>query len=1193
MSTLGSNESSGAVQCPLWGTKDFDGCFLCRRSRAACKMISDRHYECCSCRNHVRKHLPHSATGPAKSKYKQQLATDEEKYEEHTSAVIAAEEMAASGSKPQRKPPAQKRKAGSQEVEVEDEETPMQELLKNMSRGLEVRECIGVLWPPSEFKEDVGREANKSEIVTINLSGMPHTGVMRPRSFGLPDGCKEVWSTDVATTSQVACLHKSMEAVLAGETEAVTKFAMDKMKVGTTVVKDANNEKDVVVKLQSNKKRKASFDDLDEIWGAPCISYGKEKDGSKPGEQTEGNDDPGSGDAVDGSGQDKAQTVQKPRSRNSGSDPSFPKATRLIIKKKPKGESAPAGTTPSKRAKEVAAMEQALLQCQQAIRCSLAPDTLRSMNDASIKSLITKANARMSGTLIKMYAENGDNTPEMEVLLSLQVAVKKLEKLNIVAPFVSVGKGARPSSGRQLLDVRLDYMDHIKSSFDAEEDRKSCELGVAYLELAVERDLDTYVAAKNWVDFCKLLELTWHGLAETPAELRPYLGLLPDDRRALFKDNMLIKAICNMIRVDNAIDDVRALVEQIKGLPTLRMEGSNTEWVAELDDFFKILWPMDHAVPSTEVSAAKEKLATNKQLRLWRPLALHLTGIEIMKQVATALQQRSQDERHLLQLNQLKTSVDGLSDLSSKTLVAASGAVNIPERPARKNARETYTVIIVKTSAEFRKAGANAEKIQACEKVLTKASFDIISQIDAWIGGKFKMVLDNAAKLAQNKKITKEDIDLAIEDISGVMRKMPVPNMVESFLSEDERKSLSASHDERSNRLRTLMSALPSLLPGKAVKVDEPGTVALHELLEQPGQWLADLQGFSQFKALFTDFLFAHVVDMLRNSVPCTKMHSFWSKLQAAMTSEVKGKVGFLDMLTMPAADLTEISDAKVIAITTTAADNYCAWLAKKLKINQTQGSPEIEMGVLCSLPLIAKMLGNSIKLRAATKDRVTCSSVFPAAEFDGDLVVLLKTIRGEVSGKARKSENVAPLFFECLRASMQDGLTTSLQTLAEKLLKDLTDTAKSADELAKGQVLTDFVKCCDTPWPEASVPRMLEAAGSEEASQLYKASKYLEMYAGPIDGFLKNYGDKLEQQVAKDFQALEFHPQTPRKIAGLLTAVQALGRPLKVGETRAGLLARCRNALTGKDLWKLMPPHVQQMLTQNEKAADGAAATE
>ena len=155
-----------------------------------------------------------------------------------------------------------------------------------------------------------------------------------------------------------------------------------------------------------------------------------------------------------------------------------------------------------------------------------------------------------------------------------------------------------------------------------------------------------------------------------------------------------------MIRVDNAIDDVRALVEQIKGLATLRMEVSNTEWLAELDAFIKILWPMDSNVSSTEVSAAKEKLATNKQLRLWRPLALHLTGIEITKQVATALQQRSQDERYLLQLNQLKTSVGGLSDLSSKTLVAASGALNIPERPGRQNARETYTVIIEKTSAE-------------------------------------------------------------------------------------------------------------------------------------------------------------------------------------------------------------------------------------------------------------------------------------------------------------------------------------------------------------------------------------------------------------------------------------------------------------------------------------------------------------
>ena len=236
-----------------------------------------------------------------------------------------------------------------------------------------------------------------------------------------------------------------------------------------------------------------------------------------------------------------------------------------------------------------------------------------------------------------------------------------------------------------MLEARLDYNDHIQSSFDDPAERWASDLGTAYLWLAVERDLDAYASNKNWGDFAKLLDLTWYGMPETPEDLRPYLGLLPTESRADFKDTMLIKAVCNLIRVDSSIDDVRAFAEALKNLPTMRMEGSSSAWLEEWESLLMVLFPMDPKLTATQVSAAKEKLATNKQLRLWNPLALHATGTEIMKQCANALQQRAQDDRYVHQLTQLSTAVNSFSDLGSKSLVSAAGALTIPERPGRKH----------------------------------------------------------------------------------------------------------------------------------------------------------------------------------------------------------------------------------------------------------------------------------------------------------------------------------------------------------------------------------------------------------------------------------------------------------------------------------------------------------------------------
>ena len=166
---------------------------------------------------------------------------------------------------------------------------------------------------------------------------------------------------------------------------------------------------------------------MDSIWDGLSLSFGKDKD------TTDGDDD-GNGGEQDCKGSGAAVRKGGGGKRSGGGCDTTPTPTKP---KKVKPASPVTATTPSKRTKEVSCSESVLLQCQQTLRASLAPDTMcSSMNDSAIKALVAKGNTRLSATLVNMYAGNGDDTPQMEMMLSLQTVIKKLDKLLIAAPYV-------------------------------------------------------------------------------------------------------------------------------------------------------------------------------------------------------------------------------------------------------------------------------------------------------------------------------------------------------------------------------------------------------------------------------------------------------------------------------------------------------------------------------------------------------------------------------------------------------------------------------------------------------------------------------------------------------------------------------------------------------------------------------------
>jgi len=90
--------------------------------------------------------------------------------------------------------------------------------------------------------------------------------------------------------------------------------------------------------------------------------------------------------------------------------------------------------------------------------------------------------------------------------------------------------------------------------------------------------------------------------------------------------------------------------------------------------------------------------------------------------------------------------------------------------------------------------------------------------------------------------------------------------------------------------------------------------------------------------------------------------------------------------------------------------------------------------------------------------------------------------------------------------------------------------------------------------------PGLLATTQSEEGREAYKLYKYLEIVHSPAEELIKVHGitDKLSTELATANAA---HVEG-RRLAAKLTVIQALGRPLKLGESRAMLIKRCKNVL-------------------------------
>ncbi len=330
--------------------------------------------------------------------------------------------------------------------------------------------------------------------------------------------------------------------------------------------------------------------------------------------------------------------------------------------------------TPSKKAREIAITESALLACQQIVRsCTSAETCSLMLSEQFVEKGIGKAKLRMTSSLIAMYSADFD--PSSATAASESTGMKLLEGLRLVTQqlelLLPVAKAFRPLKGEGP-HANILLQEIVKYNSSVPERQLPAVLFEVLLERAAD---DAWEENDNYAHFCQILSEEWRGSDDVKQSSRLHLPLLPVPKRAEFQDLHVSKGLRNLLRAENNLRKVETYMTAVRTLNMLPLQGGICE---ELPDFQKILWPMSSEWTPGDVASAQKKFEVTKTLQLWRPLYLFPTGKAIIDAVSHALEQRSADCRFVLQVEEVSKKMKQIPDLPDKSCVATdTGVVSI------------------------------------------------------------------------------------------------------------------------------------------------------------------------------------------------------------------------------------------------------------------------------------------------------------------------------------------------------------------------------------------------------------------------------------------------------------------------------------------------------------------------------------
>ena len=85
---------------------------------------------------------------------------------------------------------------------------------------------------------------------------------------------------------------------------------------------------------------------------------------------------------------------------------------------------------------------------------------------------------------------------------------------------------------------------------------------------------------------------------------------------------------------------------------------------------------------------------------------------------------------------------------------------------------------------------------------------------------------------------------------------------------------------------------------------------------------------------------------------------------------------------------------------------------------------------------------------------------------------------------------------------------------------------------------------------------------------------------------FKKSSEAELLQATVDGFAGLDLTSEVNNAASALLTAIQTLARPLKVGESRSSILEKVKKIFEVKGMWACLPGHVKDKILQGASEA-------
>ena len=279
------------------------------------------------------------------------------------------------------------------------------------------------------------------------------SGIIRPRSHGLPDDGIELWESNFCIVKSNIKLHDGATDERPGESEDIAKFALSKLNLTVTPVESKEGPNDVHIKVTGQaKKRKKDFEDLDDVWGAAIFSApgpkGKEEEG---GSGAQGSADPLLPGEVTPSPRKGKAT--KPLKNPMTSPPSW----------KPPGNASAAPAAAGKKAREITVSERVTLEIKQLIRAAMDEDTCLQITEKAAKTAAEKLQGRLTEGLTKVYTADYDPTATSNLPASVQLleemreTKKIMDKLLPVIKFANAKQPPSYDAGTNLLRAINDY----------------------------------------------------------------------------------------------------------------------------------------------------------------------------------------------------------------------------------------------------------------------------------------------------------------------------------------------------------------------------------------------------------------------------------------------------------------------------------------------------------------------------------------------------------------------------------------------------------------------------------------------------------------------------------------------------------------------------------------------------------------